>query len=117
MKPERAQAASPTDRPGSPTGPGTRDERAVSLGRVLATRGVEYRMGDDVLFARGILAGLHRHRLGDWGEVCPEDKRANDAALVDGTRLLSAYTVQGTKVWIITEADRSATTVLFPEEY
>jgi hypothetical protein len=56
--------------------------------------------------------------IGDWGEVCAEDKRANDAALKLGERLLSAYTLSaGVKVWIITEADRSSTCILLPEEY
>lgn len=61
---------------------------------------------------------LSRHVSGDWGEVDAHDRRANDRALKDGTRALSAYTLpNGRKVWILTEADRSATTVLIPEEY
>lgn len=65
-----------------------------------------------------ILNALKRHVCGDWGEVCDEDKEANDRALIAGERLLSAYTsASGTKFWVITEADRSATTILFPEEY
>ena len=66
---------------------------------------------------------LDRHLAGDWGEVDAEDKRANDQALVDGSRLLSAYrTLKGERIWIITEAmgddgRRSATTVLTPHEY
>ena len=61
---------------------------------------------------------LQRHVAGDWGEVCAEDKQSNDHALVEGTRILSAYrAADGTKFWIITEADRSVTTVLLPEDY
>jgi hypothetical protein len=61
---------------------------------------------------------LARHVQADWGEVCPGDKRLNDEALVQGERLLSAYrTRKGEKLWIITEADRSSTCVLLPEEY
>lgn len=61
---------------------------------------------------------LDRHLSGDWGEVCDEDKRLNDEALVNGERLLSAYrTSKGEKLWIITEADRSSTCILLPEEY
>jgi hypothetical protein len=61
---------------------------------------------------------LDRHVRGDWGDVCDEDKRLNDQALVDGDRLLSAYkTSNGTTIWIITEADRSSTTILLPENY
>ena len=59
-----------------------------------------------------------RHSRGDWGEVGPEDKAENELSLQEGFRLLSAYTDRnGTKFWVITEADRSATTVLLPEDY
>jgi hypothetical protein len=61
---------------------------------------------------------LARHVSGDWGDVGPEDRRLNNEALRGGTRLLSAYaTANGVKLWIITEADRSQTTILLPEEY
>ena len=65
-----------------------------------------------------VVTALRRHASGDWGEVDDDDRRANDAALTDGTRLLSAYTsAGGTSFWIITEADRSSTTILLPSEY
>jgi hypothetical protein len=61
---------------------------------------------------------LDRHVRADWGEVDAHDKAANDEALVHGERLLSAYrTRKGEKLWVITEADRSSTCVLLPEEY
>ena len=61
---------------------------------------------------------LRRHAAGDWGDVSAEDKALNDQAILDGDRLLSAYrTTKGTKLWIITEADRSVTTILLPDEY
>jgi hypothetical protein len=61
---------------------------------------------------------LDRHIVGDWGDVDAEDQAANDWSLLHGERLLSAYkTLLGTRLWIITEADRSATTILLPEEY
>lgn len=61
---------------------------------------------------------LTRHGRGDWGDGDAEDKAANDRALLEDARLLSAYHLtDGTKVWIITEADRSVTTVLLPDEY
>jgi hypothetical protein len=61
---------------------------------------------------------LAKHVQGDWGEVCDEDKRLNDQAVVSGERLLSAYrTLNGVRIWIITEADRSSTCILLPEEY
>lgn len=61
---------------------------------------------------------LSRHETGDWGEVCPEDWAENDLSLREGFRLLSAYRLKtSVKIWIITEADRSVTTILLPEEY
>ena len=61
---------------------------------------------------------LARHMQGDWGELDEDDRRENDRSLIDDCRLLSSYRLRdGTKVWIITEADRSATTILLPEEY
>jgi hypothetical protein len=87
--------------------------RTVPLGQVVATTHALA----DLSFAN-IHAALARHRAGDWGEVCPEDRAANEEALVSGGRLLSVYRAEnGTKFWIITEADRSATTVLLPEDY
>jgi hypothetical protein len=70
--------------------------------------------------APGILA---RHVSGDWGEVDSHDKRVNDAAVKNGTRILSAYDFPGfqtddeIRVWVITEADRSSTTILLPSDY
>lgn len=61
---------------------------------------------------------IDRHVGGDWGELPTEDAKANDAALKNGERLLSSYPLgQGVKVWIITEWDRSATTLLMPDDY
>lgn len=65
-----------------------------------------------------ILIGINRHQAGDWGHLSDVDWQANDRALVAGDRILSAYrAANGTRFWIITEADRSATTVLLPEDY
>jgi hypothetical protein len=64
------------------------------------------------------LAFLIRHIAGDWGEVNAEDWQANEQSLLRDLRLLSVYKMSnGTKFWVITEADRSATTFLLPEEY
>ena len=61
---------------------------------------------------------LRRHMSNDWGEISEEDARENELSLREGYRLLSAYrTVRGQRIWIITEADRSATTILLPSEY
>ena len=65
-----------------------------------------------------VLRALEAHFSGDWGVVDDDDKKLNDLALQEGTRLLSAfYDRNGTKFWIITEADRSSTTVLLPGDY
>lgn len=84
-------------------------------GQLVITRGV------DELIRQGRLnpsAYLARHLGGDWGDLCDEDRHLNDAALKSGDRLLSSYQVApDLKVWIITEWDRSVTTLLLPEEY
>ena len=61
---------------------------------------------------------LRRHQCGDWGDLRDEDKAGNNYSVKNGLRILSAYhTPKGVKFWIITEADRSVTTILLPEEY
>lgn len=85
---------------------------ALETERVVATRGVLSTFGNEFL-----VECLRRHRTGDWGEVGREDWRANDAAVRHGERILSAYSLDGSRLWIITEADRSATTLLLPDEY
>ena len=60
---------------------------------------------------------LARHRSGDWGEVDSHDRKENELSLKHGWRILSSYPVGDEKVWIITEADRSYTTILLPSEY
>ena len=80
-------------------------------GSVHVTRPIE-RSGDDAA------TFLQRRVVGDWGDVPPEDADANDAALVYGDRVLSAYaTAKDETIWIITESDRSVTTLLLPEDY
>jgi hypothetical protein len=84
-----------------------------SSGQIVATPGAL-----NAISTGEITAALHRHLQGNWGDLDPEDIQANKRALETQGRLLSAYkTSQGTKFWIITEADRSATTVLLPSEY
>lgn len=72
----------------------------------------------DVITPAEMEFALNRHIVGDWGEVDEEDRQANDESLLTGLRLLSVYnTVSGKPFWIITEADRSATTILLPSDY
>jgi hypothetical protein len=86
----------------------------LPLGKVVATPGalkLLSEMGKDPF---GYIA---RHATGDWGELCDFDRRQNEIAMREGYRVLSSYPVGGECVWIITEADRSVTTILLPEEY
>ncbi len=85
------------------------------LGQVVATPGALKALEEARQSPAEFLA---RHRAGDWGDVCPQDKQLNDRAVKDGERLLSAYkTARGVKLWVITEADRSSTCLLLPQEY
>ena len=86
----------------------------LPLGRVVATPGALKLLTE---------AGGHpfhylgRHATGDWGDLCAFDRRQNEVAVRDGSRVLSSYDVPQGRIWIITEADRSVTTILLPEEY
>ena len=81
------------------------------LGKIVSTPNALAHLSQD-----DILLGIQRHQAGDWGDV--HDSAANERALIEGTRLWSVYrTANGTKFWLITEADRSVTTVLLPEDY
>ena len=85
------------------------------LGQLVATPGALDAMKEaEVSF----LPYIRRHLEGDWGDISPEDASENELSLEHGFRLLSAYNLPGgDRIWIITEADRSATTILLPEEY
>jgi hypothetical protein len=88
------------------------------LGQLVMTRGVNDRVAEDSRFAKFVTDSLKRHSKGDWGDIGEEDKKENELSLREGYRLLSSYVAEGLpKIWIITEADRSVTTILFPEEY
>lgn len=87
--------------------------RIVPLGTVAMTPAAE-----ETLCRTDVLLSLERHATGDWGDVCEEDRQENELALRAGFRLLSSYRdSNGTRFWIITEADRSVTTVLLPDDY
>ena len=88
-------------------------EPRFDLGRVVITANAMGQLDMDSAYE-----GLCRHLSGDWGNLSEEDQEANNRALQERTRLLSAYTsARGVKYWIITEADRSSTTILLPEDY
>lgn len=85
------------------------------MGHIVMTCGAQ-----QSLDAGTMIRSLIRHNKGDWGDVCEEDRQLNDDALQNGSRLLSVYHDEkrgGEKFYIITEWDRSVTTVLLPEEY
>ena len=91
---------------------------SYNLGRLVMTRGVNDQVAENEAFAKFVMSSLTRHRQGDWGDLPDEDKQENELSLKEGFRLLSAYEAEGLpKIWIITEADRSSTTILFPDEY
>ena len=82
------------------------------LGELAVTANASLRLSTEE-----VLTALRRHAAGDWGDLCPEDTLANDAALHQGGRLFSAYGLGEHRFWVITEADRSSTCVLLPDEY
>jgi hypothetical protein len=82
------------------------------LGQVAITANASLRLSTEE-----VLTALRRHACGDWGDLCPEDTLANDYALHDGGRLFSAYGQGEERFWVITEADRSVTTLLLPADY
>jgi hypothetical protein len=86
----------------------------LPLGRVLATPGALQLLRQA---GEGPFGYLARHAAGDWGELCAFDVRQNESALREGHRVFSSYETPAGKVWVITEADRSVTTILLPEEY
>ena len=87
--------------------------KPLSLGRIMVTSAVE-----ETIARADIDSALGRHAQGDWGDLKPDDIRQNDLALKEGSRLFSAYTDRSNiRFYIITEADRSVTTVLLPADY
>jgi len=83
------------------------------LGRIVATPNAL-----SVLSAEDIGTALRRHQAGDWGNLSEDDRQANNQALANGARILSSYRSAGeVRFWIMTEADRSATTILLPQDY
>lgn len=84
------------------------------FGDVVATAGADALLREHNVAPVQLLA---KHLSGDWGQVSANDAQANEAALTDGGRLLSSYRVGDQTIWLLTEADRSATTFLLPSEY
>jgi hypothetical protein len=88
------------------------------MGKIVMTRGVNDEIAGNANFSKLVLNSLKRHAQCDWGDLSEQDTASNDSALKNGDRLFSAYMEEGLKkIWIITEWDRSVTTILFPDEY
>lgn len=94
-----------------------REQMKFKMGKIVVTKGVNNKIAEDEAFSKFILNSLARHANCDWGELNKIDWQENELSLKEGFRVLSAYTYKKDKVWIVTEADRSVTTVLFPDEY
>ena len=87
-------------------------------GKIYMTCGINENVVNNTRFAIFLSDSLDRHIKGDWGELCKDDREENLFSVDKSLRLFSAYEKEGLpKIWIITEADRSVTTVLFPDEY
>ena len=81
------------------------------------TRGISNAIEKSFEFWKDVAIALERYSSGDWGDLCEEDKQANDYALKCDGRLLGKYNTCKGSIYIITEWDRSVTTILFPDEY
>ena len=91
------------------------DKPLLPLGQVVATPGAIAALDRVAASAHRL---LERHQAFDYGDLSDEDRQANDDVVLDDDRVLSSYTLSsGEKIWIVTEADRSSTTILTPDEY
>lgn len=88
-------------------------------GKTVFTTNMFNQVTEDIGFYNFVLKSLERYRNCDWGDTCEEDQEENNDAVKNGERILAVYIypVTGESIWIITEWDRSVTTVLFPDEY
>ena len=87
------------------------------MGQTVMNRNVFVNVMENEAFATGVSIALDRYVVKDWGNIGIDDWDLNNQALLDGTRIFASYQTCKGDIWIITEADRSATTVLFPDEY
>jgi len=93
----------------------TQNKVLFPLGQIFLTVGAQNALEKSHQLPNEFLA---KHQTGDWGMVCEDDRKENERAVTEGFRILSVYkTEKGEKLWIITEADRSSSTILKPDEY
>ena len=99
------------------------NESKFTLGQTVMSRSIEDLVGVSDKFASFVFKCLFRHKACNWGDLDPKDQEANNLALEYGSRIISSYNIlfsfgfDQSKVWIITEGDRSSTTILFPSDY
>lgn len=92
----------------------------LELGQVVITRGVATSIEQNPAFAGFVVSAIRRHQKCDWSELDSEDQQENELSVEQGYRVISAFTIPNNddkKLWVITEANRTLTTVLYPEEY
>ena len=93
-------------------------KNSLNLGQLVMTRGINDEMATNTKFTQEILRSISRYKSMDWGELCEEDKQMNDRAIKMGDdRIFARYDTSKGIVYIITEWDRSVTTILFASEY
>ena len=115
--------ANPGEREPAPLNRKLFDKPLFRLGQILATPGALETL--DPLGVDPLSLVLGRHGLGDWGDLCKEDRELNTHSLANGMRIFSSYKLTASSgddtlsetVWVITEADRASTTILLPSEY
>lgn len=93
--------------------------KKFDLGQVVVTKGIDEKMKEDRSFQVFVQVSIGRYVHRDWGQTCDEDAKANNRAIQNDERILAVYKQPktDTTIWIITESDRSVTTILFPDEY
>ena len=88
-----------------------------SLGKLVMARGIANEIKNNPSYKEEILDCLTRYLIGDWGSLCDEDKKSNELAIENNSRILAKYTTHSGIIYIITEWDRSYTTIMFTNEY
>ncbi len=92
--------------------------KGFETGHILVTQGIADKMKEDEFFCKFLYNSLYSYMRCEWGDTCEEDAKSNDYAVKNDERILAVYIYNDKlRIWIITEYDRSATTILFPEEY
>ena len=87
------------------------------VGKVYMTSGINHAIDEDENYHKELINCFEKYLIGNWGDLCEEDKQANEDALINNERILAAYLTSKGKVYLITERDRSCTTILFASEY